>query len=891
MTDFHAKTVDETLKELFATIEGLSQEEAAKRLQQYGPNELKEKEKLSPLKIFFKQFDSIVIYILIAATLVSAFLREYIDAIVIGIILVLIAVLGFVQEYKAEKAIEALKKLSTLKALVLRNGRKEAIDSRNIVPGDIILLEAGSKVPADARLLETANLKVQEAVLTGESQPVSKAIPAVEESAILAERKCCVYADTLVVAGKAKAVVAATGMQTEIGHIASLLEETKPEETPLQKKMDELGRMIGAVVLGIAALIFILEVAVDPATRGHLLGFDFVEFLKSARESLLTAIAIAVAAIPEGLPAVVTISLALGTKRMLKRNALVRKLPSVETLGSTTVICTDKTGTLTKNEMTVKKLYAHGKVIEVTGSGYEPYGEFLHKGRHVDPHEFELLLTIGALNNDAELHDNHSIAGDPTEAALLVAAAKAGLHKKELEEEMPRKAEIEFTSERKMMTTVHEHHGETLVYVKGAPEIVLKLCTSVLINGSIKPLSEEQKQDILGVNHEFADDALRVLGFAYRSIHHDTDAVEKNLTFVGLQGMIDPAREEVKPAIEKCKAAGIKVVMITGDQELTAQAVAREIGLEGTSLRGGQLDEIKLASVVDEVAIFSRVNPEHKLKIVDALKKKGHIVAMTGDGVNDAPALKRADIGVAMGVTGTDVAKESSSLILTDDNFASIVNAVEEGRGTYDNVRKYFGFLISGNIGEVLVVFLSILFGFPLPLTATQILLINLVTDGLPALALSADPFEPHAMTRKPRSQKEPIYKGLHAFIVLYPIAMVIVSLSVFSYFYFGQGNLFKAQTATFVTVALFELYQAFTCRSTIYPSWQVGYFRNKWLILAVGVSFLIIACGVFIPSFGQFVDMAPLSLQEFMSLVALASIGGIIIEASKYYEQKKVAA
>ncbi|HYE75213.1 MAG TPA: HAD-IC family P-type ATPase, partial [Blastocatellia bacterium] len=415
------------------------------------------------------------------------------------------------------------------------------------------------------------------------------------------------------------------------------------------------------VVMCIAALIFVLEIAFNPLALHALLSLNLVDFLEQATDSLLTAIAVAVAAIPEGLPVVVTISLALGTQRMLKRHALVRRLPSVETLGSTTVICTDKTGTLTKNEMTVKRLYVNEHIVEVSGSGYTPIGQFTHKGKPVPREELELLLTIGALNNDAELHDDHSISGDPTEAALVVAAAKAGLSKKDLELEMPRKAEIEFTSERKIMTTVHDHHGEKFIYVKGAPEVVLKLCTSVLIQGSISPLSDQDKEDILAVNHQFADDALRVLGFAYRSVHHETDNLEQKLTFVGMMGMIDPPRDEVKVAIEKCKEAGIKVVVITGDQELTAKAVAREIGLEGKSMTGAQLDATaNLVDVVDDIVIFSRVNPEHKLKIVDALKKKGHVVAMTGDGVNDAPALKKADIGIAMGLSGTDVAKEAS---------------------------------------------------------------------------------------------------------------------------------------------------------------------------------------------------------------------------------------
>ena len=887
---YHAKTSSEAIKLLESSPIGLSSNEAARRLAQYGPNEIKDAAKISPLKIFLKQFDSMVIWILMFATVVSAFLHEYIDAIVIGVILVLIAVLGFFQEYRAEKAIEALKRLASLKAKVMRDGKRIEIDSKDLVPGDIIIIEAGDKVPADARLIEAVNLKTQEAALTGESQPVTKNIEPVAESASLGDRLNSLFSGTICVNGRGKAVVISTGMQTEIGKIATLIEQAKPEPTPLQVKMDQLGKVIGIIVLAIAAIIFVMELVFDPLAREHLITGNMVEFLKEATSALISAIAVAVAAIPEGLPAVVTISLALGTQRMLKRNALVRRLPSVETLGSTTVICSDKTGTLTKNEMTVRRIYTQGKEIEVTGSGYSPKGEFLHKGKPASMDDLEMVLSIGALNNDSQL-SNSSIMGDPTEGALVVAAAKAGFSKKELESHLPREDEIEFTSERKLMTTLHRHHGEQLAYVKGAPEIVLSLCTSILEEGDIRKLTEDDKKKILAMNHKFADSALRVLGFAYRTVMKGTprNQIEKSLVFVGMQGMMDPAREEVKVAIERCNEAGIRVVMITGDQELTAKAVAREIGIVGKSMTGAELEKINdLESVVEDIGIFARVNPEHKLKIVDALKKKGHVVAMTGDGVNDAPALKRADIGVAMGITGTDVSKEASSIILTDDNFASIVNAVEEGRGTYDNIRKYFGFLISGNIGEVMIIFLGIIFGLPLPLTATQILLINLVTDGLPALALSADPFEPHAMKRKPRKKTEPIYQGLTPFMVLYPILMTIASLSVFCFFFFGEGNLLKAQTATFLTISMFELYQAFTCRSTIYPSWQVGYFKNKWLILAVGTSVSVIAASIFIPTFGAVLGMAPLSVMEFLAISALSSIGAIAIEFTKLFNLRK---
>lgn len=863
----HSKTIEQALKELNTSEKGLSRQEADERLKQYGLNELKEGKKISPMEIFFGQFKSIVLWILIAATVISTFLNEYIDAIVILIIIILIAVLGFILEYRAERAIDALKRLASLRATVIRDGQRKDVDSKELVPGDVIVLETGNKVPADSRLIEAFNLQAQEAALTGESQPVKKHTEALPEKTAIADMKNIAFSGTIIVSGRAKAVVVATGMQTEIGKIAALIEEVKPEPTPLQKKMDNLGKWLGKVVIGIAIVIFAV-------------GLAFQE--KPLLEMLIFAVAVAVAAIPEALLAIVTMSLALGTQRMLKRNALIRRLPSVETLGSTTVICTDKTGTLTANEMTVRKLFANAKIIDVTGVGYEKKGQFLHKNKPAAIDEIELLLRIGALNNNAELRDG-SLTGDPTEGALMVSAAKAGLAREDLDIEYPRTDEIEFTSERKLMTTIHNRHGEKIAYVKGAPEVVLKLCSYIHINGKVKKLAEQEKAEILEINKEFAGDALRVLGFAYKSIIADKEP-EKNLVFAGLQGMIDPAREEVKAAVEKCKKAGIKVIMITGDHEITAKAVAREIGLEGKSMTGQQLDEISsLDEIVEDVAVFARVNPEHKIKIVDALKKKGHVVAMTGDGVNDAPALKKADIGIAMGITGTDVSKEASAMILTDDNFASIVNAVEEGRGVYDNIRKYIGFLLSGNIAEVLIIFFGIIAGLPLPLTATQILLINLVTDGLPALALSADPYEPNAMGRKPRKLDEPIFKGLNPFLVYYPIAMTIVALALFSWFYFAKGNLFQAQTATFLTISMFELYQAFASRSTIYPAIKVGIFKNKFLILAVLSSFAVIFASIFIPSFGKFLDMSPLSIFEFVFIVLVSSIGAIIIEISKY--------
>lgn len=867
----HDITFHQVLKQLGTSENGLGLEEAEERIKRYGLNEIKESKKVPPWRIFLNQFKSVVLWILIAATIISAFLKEYIDAIVILVIIVLISVLGFILEYRAEKAIEALKRLSSLKATVIRDRQKKEIDAKYLVPGDMILIETGNKIPADARLMEVFNLQTQEAALTGESRPVGKDAKELPQKIQVADMKNMVFSGTIVTSGRAKAIVTGTGMKTEIGKIAAMIEEVKPEPTPLQKKMDSLGKLLGKIVIAIAVVIFAV-------------GMFFQD--KPLLEMLIFAVAVAVAAIPEALLAIVTMSLALGTQRMLKRNALIRRLPSVETLGSTTVICTDKTGTLTMNQMTVKKLLVNNKIVEVTGSGYDIKGQFLCRGKPVRIEEIEQLLLIGSLNNNSELKGGN-IIGDPTEGCLIVSAEKAGLGKKDLDREFPRIDEIEFTSERKMMTTIHRRHGEKLAFVKGAPEVILKLCNYILVNGKAKKLSEKEKQEILEINREFGNDALRVLGFAYKTIVTEKDP-EKNLIFAGLQGMIDPARPEVRVAIERCKSAGIKVVMITGDHEITAKAVAKEIGLEGRSMTGQQLEDIKnLEEIVEEIAVFARVNPEHKIKIVDALKKKGHTVAMTGDGVNDAPALKKADIGIAMGITGTDVAKEASSMILLDDNFASIVNAIEEGRGVYDNIRKYIGFLLSGNIGEVMIIFLGMIFGLPLILTATQILLINLVTDGLPALALSADPFEPNAMSRKPRKQSESIFRGLNPFLIYYPIAQVTVALSIFLYVFYNWGNAAMAQTAAFLTIGMFELYQSIASRSTMYSVFRVGVFKNKFLILAFTSSFIVMASSTFIPSFGKYLDMQPISLSLFLFITAISSLGAVIIELCKHYKTR----
>lgn len=864
----HHKTIEQVLKELKTSDKGLSQAEAEERLRQYGLNEIKEEKKISPLKIFIQQFNSVVIWILIAATVISAFLKEYVDATVILIILVLIAVLGFAQEYRAERAIEALKKLASLKATVLRDGQKKEIDAKELASGDVIILETGDKVPADARLIEIHNFQTLESALTGESQPVKKDSKELPEKTGIADRKNIIFSGTIVVSGRAKAVVIGTGMHTEIGKIAALIQEAKPEPTHLQKKLDQLGKWLGIMTVIIALAVFVVGFLVHEAPL---------------IDMLIVSVSLAVAAIPEGLPAVVTISLALGTQKMLRRNALVRRLPSVETLGATTVICTDKTGTLTVNEMTVKKLFANGKIIDVTGAGYETKGQFLHKNKPAGFEEIELLLRIGALNNNAELKDKNLI-GDPTEGALIVSAAKSGLIKEELEIEYPRIDEIEFTSERKMMATIHRHHGEKIAYVKGAPEIVLNLCNYIYMNGKAKKLTDEEKNEILEINREFADGALRVLGFACKTLV-DTQP-EKNLIFVGLQGMIDPPRDEVKSAIQKCKKAGIKVIMITGDHEMTAKAVAKEIGLAGKAISGHNLDEIKnLEDWVEDTVIFARVNPEHKIKIVDALKKKGHIVAMTGDGVNDAPALKKADIGVAMGITGTDVSKEASSMILTDDNFASIVNAIEEGRGIYDNIKKYVEYLLSSNLGEVLTIFAAILLGMPLPVIAIQILWINLVTDGLPALALSVDPNEPKIMERPPRNPKEHIItRFMNMKMIVTAVVMMISTLTVFR-FYKPESNLVYAQTMAFTVLVMLQMYNVFNTRSEKASAFK-GILSNKYLILAV-MSSIFLQVLVVYPPLNKFFKTAPLGIFDWIIVVLISSSVLIVGETVKHIYAK----
>ena len=876
---YHSLTIEQAFVKLKTSKNGLSNSEATLRLEKYGENVIKQTKKVSALKIFISQFTNVVVGILIAALAISFFLKEYIDAIVIAIILILNAILGFAQEYKAERAIEALRRLASLKAKVIRDGKLQEIESKYLVPGDIIVLETGEKIDCDARLIEIFNMETQEAALTGESTPVRKSTDLLPEKTQIADMHNMVFAGTVITNGRGKAIVAETGMTTELGKIATLIQEEKEKPTPLQIQFAKLGKFLGALVIVISIIIFLT------GYLKHMKLFDI----------FFVSVSIAVAAIPEGLPAVVTISLAIGTQRMIKKNVLIRRLSSVETLGSTTIICTDKTGTLTHNEMTVKKLYISHKIIDVTGSGYIPEGSFLLQNKPVKTKDIELLLKIGVLNNDAVLTKDHQIIGDPTEGALLVSAAKAGLTKEALEELHPRIDEMGFNSQRKRMITIHKSQKENLAFVKGAPDILLNLCTRIYDDGKIRKLTPKDKKLVHDANEQFATKALRILAFAYNPLKSNEKAsanTEKDLIFVGLQGMIDPPRAEVFDSIKKCKEAGIRIIMVTGDHKLTAQAIAQELGIEGKAVTGEDLDSknFDLDKVIDEYSIFARTNPYHKSQIIDSLRKKGHIIAMTGDGVNDAPALKKADIGVAMGLSGTDVAKEASHMVLLNDNFTAIVDAVEEGRGIYDNIKKYFAFLISGNIGEVMIVFLTILLGLPLPLTAIQILLINLVTDGLPAAALSADPYEPNAMKRKPRHKDERIHKGLSAFIVYYPIIMTISAMLIFYYIYTQSHDLAKAQTATFLTVATFEMYQAFASRSVRYPAFKVGIFKNKWLILAVLSSMIVSIAVIYLPFFNPIFGTSPLALIEFIAIILISSLGFIYLELYKYIKSKNTA-
>ncbi len=866
---WHSLSLDEVFNRLKSQRNGLAENIAQSRLKQLGYNEIKSTLQISPIKIFLRQLHSFVIYVLLVALLISFFLGEGIDALVIGVIIALNAFFGFIQEYKAEKSIEALKKLASPHALVLRNGKQRSIDTKELVPGDVILLQTGDKVPADSRLIDFSDFETSEASLTGESFPIKKKLSTLPEKTALADRVNMVFSGTIVSKGKGTAIVTQTGFQTELGRVASLIQEASEEETPLQRKLDRLGKKIGIITLVVCLIVFISQVLKEGSFSQHVI----LEFF-------IVAVSLAVAAIPEGLPAVVTIGLAIGVQRMVKRNALIRRLPSVETLGSTTVICTDKTGTLTQNEMTVKKIYANGKVFEVTGSGYKPQGDFIHEGIQSSTDPLHWLLKIGALNNDAFI-ENEQPLGDPTEASLLVCAEKAGFNIPNIRDKFPRKNEIAFTSERKIMTTIHSMDGADHALVKGAPEVVLNICQYIYEDEQIVALTPDKRKEILNANQSFAEDAHRVLGFAFKKIQ-DSSKIEEDLVFAGLQAMIDPPRIEVKQSIERCHDAGIRVIMITGDHHVTASAIAKKIGIEGRTVTGSEFEEIReLEKEVESIAIFARVNPEHKFKIVQALQNKGHIVAMTGDGVNDGPALKEADIGIAMGITGTDVAKEASDMVLTDDNFSSIVNAVEEGRNIYDNIRKFVAYLLSSNLGEILTLFTAILIGLPLPLVAIMILWLNLITDGLPALSLSVEPGDPNNMQNPPEDpQKSILSSALISLMVVVSFVMMAGTLLVFSW-YLNDHDLNYAQSVAFSIMTLGQMFNVLNCRSAHKSVFEIGFFSNPKLLMAIGISILLHFLVIYSP-LNVYFQTVPIKLMDW-GWILLASLPvWIIIELYK---------
>ena len=906
----HARRADEILSELGSDRHGgLSSARAAELLARHGHNQLEEAPPTPAWKRFLGQFKELVVLILIAAAVIAGIANEWIDTIAILAIVLLNGVIGYLQEARAEQALAALKKLSAPAAKVVRDGQLQSLPASDLVPGDLVELEAGDYVPADCRLTESHSLHVQEAALTGESVPAEKwAAHTLEENTPLGDRRNMIYMGTVVSAGKAKAVVVATGMRTELGHIAGMLHESEREPTPLQRRLAELGKILVVVCLVIVAIIFGLQVWRSGS--------------KELMEVLLVSISLAVAAVPEGLPAVVTLALALGLQRMARRHALVRKLPSVETLGSVTVICSDKTGTLTRNEMTVRELLVSSGLYHVSGAGYVPEGRFTRGGEGASDdgeevpadnrsHDLRLLLTIAAHCNSASVAPSKEdsrvwqVVGDPTEGALLVVARKAAIEGRPKDVEVL--AELPFDSDRKAMSVVERlPDGKVRMLTKGAPEVILKRCDRELKRDAAVPFSPERRQEIERQNAAMAERALRVLAFAYRDEPEKKEGkhAEENLVFVGLAGMIDPPRQEAKDAVATCREAGIRPIMITGDHPSTAKAIATELGIVGKVsnlsqrdsgqvenlsyvLTGKELDKLpdeKLRELVESVSVYARVSAEHKLKVIKAWKQRGQVVAMTGDGVNDAPAVRAADIGIAMGITGTDVTKEASDMVLTDDNFATIVNAVEEGRTIYDNIQCVVHYLLSCNASEVLFMFVAALLGWPTPLKAIQILWINLVTDGLPALALAVEPPEKGIMQRPPRPPHEPVITLQRGLLILtHGILMAAVAL--FGFWWVYQGNkehLAQAQTTAFCIMAFSQLFFSFSCRSLRLTMPELGLFSNKMLLAAIGISAVLQIGAVLLPIARPVFGVSDQLTIQWLLVFGLALVPVTIVEVAK---------
>ncbi|OUC02521.1 ATPase [Bacillus thuringiensis serovar medellin] len=883
MSNWYSKTKDQTLIDLETNEQhGLTDEIVNKRLKQYGSNELATKQKRTLWQRIFAQINDVLVYVLIIAALISAFVGEWADASIIALVVVLNAVIGVVQESKAEQALEALKKMATPRAIVKRNGELKEIPSEHVVPGDIVMLDAGRYIPCDLRLIETANLKVEESALTGESVPVDKdAIhhPSMQsdEQVPLGDQKNMAFMSTLVTYGRGVGVAVETGMNSQIGKIATLLHEADDDMTPLQKSLAQVGKYLGFVAVAICIVMFFI---------GFLQGRDTLEMF-------MTAISLAVAAIPEGLPAIVSIVLAIGVQRMIKQNVIIRKLPAVEALGSVTIICSDKTGTLTQNKMTVTHFYSDNTYDHL-------------ENLNVNNDAQRLLLENMVLCNDAS-YNNESQTGDPTEIALLVAGSTFNMQKDHLEKIHERVNELPFDSDRKMMSTVHTYDKSYYSMTKGAIDKLLPRCTHIFKNGKIESLTEADKNQILEAAGLMSQEALRVLSFAfkqYNSRDTDIDYLEENLIFIGLVGMIDPPRTEVKDSITECKKAGIRTVMITGDHKDTAFAIAKELGIAeeiSEIMIGTELDNIsdtELASKINHLNVFARVSPEHKVKIVKALRAKGNIVSMTGDGVNDAPSLKQADVGVAMGITGTDVAKGAADVVLTDDNFSSIVKAVEEGRNIYRNIKKSILFLLSCNFGEIIALFLAILLGWATPLRPIHILWVNLITDTLPALSLGVDPEDPDVMKEKPRHAKESLFSGSIPFLIFNGVIIGLLTLIAFiagAKFYTGDTNLFPlfperidddallhAQTMAFVVLSFSQLVHSFNLRSRTKSIFSIGIFTNKYLVFSLLIGVLMQVCIISIPPLANIFGVHALTMRDWGFVLLLSIIPLIVNEIIK---------
>ncbi|WP_282138017.1 cation-translocating P-type ATPase [Rossellomorea aquimaris] len=872
--------------------EGLSTDDVAKRRKQFGYNQLEEAEKQSALLLFFSQFKDFMVLVLLAATLISGLLGEYIDAIAIIAIVLINGFLGFFQERKAERSLQALKELSAPQVSVLRDGKWVKVVSKEVIIGDIIRFGSGDRIGADVRLIETNNLEIEESALTGESLPVTKSTnPVNGENMSLGDLENMAFMGTMVTRGNGIGVVTSIGMKTAMGQIADMIQKAETMITPLQRKLEELGKILISVALVLTALVVGIGVI-----QGHDMYTMF-----------LAGVSLAVAAIPEGLPAIVTVALSLGVQRMIKKKAIVRKLPAVETLGCASVICSDKTGTLTQNKMTVTHLWSGGRTWTVTGTGYEPDGQFYSGDQRVTPHSenaLQQLLTFGMLCNHAELvtrEENFVVDGDPTEGALLVAGLKAGLSRESLQKKFTIVKEFPFDSTRKMMSIiVVDQNGKHFSVTKGAPDVLVGKSETILWEGRLQNKSADIFQKVEEAISEMSSNALRNIAIAYKPLNERSiegikeSDIEEGVTFIGLQGMIDPPRPEVKQAVKECRAAGIKTVMITGDHILTAKAIARQLGilknkdrvLDGKALN--QMEVHELEEIVEEVSVFARVSPEHKLKIVKALQNRGHVVAMTGDGVNDAPAIKSSDIGVAMGITGTDVSKESSSLVLLDDNFATIKSAIQEGRNIYENIRKFIRYLLASNVGEILVMLFAMILALPLPLVPIQILWVNLVTDGLPAMALGLDKPEDDVMKRKPRHPKEGVFaRGLGWKVVSRGFLIGGVTLLAFMLSYKTHpDHLAYAQTVAFATLVMAQLIHVFDCRSEV-SVFSRNPFGNMYLVWAVLSSLVLMLLVIYIPSLQPIFHTVPIVLKDWFLIIGLSSVPTFLL-AGSFFARKK---